>query len=199
MYLIFDSSANGKPKSYKAPLDDLFNWPRLLHLSWIILGKDLKPINDYDCLIKPKGYNASDDALKLHHITAVDLEAKGHDINDVLTQFSESLNMCQYVFAHNLNYNEGIVGSEYYRASKASPLIAADKYCLMHEGTYYCKLPGKRGYKWPSLQEMHTIVFKQGYTPSSNARADVIAATRCFIALKRARAFEDIFVDDDEE
>ena len=100
------------------------------------------------------------------------------------------------MFAHNLQYNEGIVGSEYYRKSMLSPLIAADKYCLMHEGTYYSKLPGKRGYKWPSLQEMHSVIFKQGFTPSNHARADVIAAARCFIFLKKARAFEDIFVED---
>lgn len=198
MYLIFDSSANGKPKSYKAPLDDLFNWPRLIHLSWIILNKELKPLHDYDCLIQAKGFTITEQALKQHHLDPEDLNKKGLDVTEVLEQFTKSVNECQYVFSHNLNYNEGIVGSEYYRASKASPLIAADKYCLMHEGTYYCKIPGKRGYKWPTLQEMHTTIFKQGYTPTNNARADVIAATRCFIALKRARAFEDIFFDDED-
>jgi len=66
----------------------------------------------------------------------------------------------------------------------------------MHESTYFCKLKGKRGYKWPSLQELHTACFKQGFTPSGHARADVIAATRAFIYLKKARAFEDIFFED---
>ena len=198
MYLIFDSSANGKPKSYKAPLDDLFNWPRLLHLSWILLDNNLKPIKDYDCIIQPKGFTPTEDALKQHSISEEDINNRGEDIKEVLEIFSSSVQSSQYIFSHNLNYNEGIVGSEFYRASLPSPLISADKYCLMHEGTYYCKLPGKKGYKWPTLQEMHNIVFKQGYTPSNNARADVIAAARCFIALKRARAFEDIFFDDEE-
>lgn len=67
----------------------------------------------------------------------------------------------------------------------------------MQEGTYHCKLRGKRGgYKWPTLQEMHTVLFRQKYSPANNARADVIAASRCFIMLKKVRALEDIFADD---
>ncbi len=196
MYLIFDTAANGKPKSYKAPYDDIFNWPRLLHLSWIMLGQDLKPIIDYDYIIKPQGYQVTDEQLKAIHIEPEDIEKKGLDIKEALAQFKESVQSADYIFAHNLVLNESILGAEFYRASISNPLIAAEKYCLMHEGTYYCKLPGKRGYKWPSLQEMHTVIFKQGFTPSNNARADAIAAARCFIALKKARAFEDIFAED---
>ena len=41
-YLIFDASPIGKPKDYKAPFTDTFNWPRLIHLSWITLNDELK-------------------------------------------------------------------------------------------------------------------------------------------------------------
>lgn len=197
MYLIFDCSANGNPRSYKAPHDDVFNWPRLLHLSWIVLNEDLKPNHDFDCLIKPGGFVPSAAALKKHGLDTDTLDEKGDDIDEVLSKFNEDATKAEYVFAHNLAYNEGVMGAEYYRRSKPSPLIGAESYCLMHEATYYCKLPGKKGYKWPTLQEMHTLIFKQGYSPTHHARADVIAAARCFIALKKARAFEDIFFDDE--
>ena len=196
MYLVFDSSANGRPRSYKAPHDDTFNWPRLIHLSWIILDKDLKPIEDYDCVIKPEGFKITDKALKSHHIDQEKVDASENLLMDVLKRFKESIDKCEYVFAHNLAYNEGIIGAEYYRNKMSSPLIGADSYCLMHEATYYCKLKGKRGYKWPTLQEMHGRIFEQGYTPANHARADVIAASRCFIYLKKAGELEDIYVED---
>ena len=133
MYVIFDSSANGKPQSYKAPLDDLFNWPRLLHLSWILLDEDLKPVHDYDCLIAPQGFTPKADAYTQHHIDIEKVKERGVSVTEALEKFNEDVRAAEYVFAHNLNYNEGIVGSEFYRASRPSPLIAADKYCLMHE------------------------------------------------------------------
>lgn len=194
MYLIFDASANGKPKSYKAALDDSFSWPRLLHLSWITLNEELKPINDFNCVIKPEGFSASEEAMKMHHLELEQLD-KGDELQEVLTKFDEAVRASEFIFSHNLQFNESIVGAEYYRKTLSNPLISAEKYCIMQEGTYFCKLPGKRGYKWPSLQELHNVCFKQGFTPGNNARADAIAATRCFIYLKRARAFEDIFFD----
>lgn len=55
----------------------------------------------------------------------------------------------------------------------------------MEEGTYYCKIPNKGGgYKWPTLNELHGFCFQKGYSPGNNARADVIAAARCFIKMK---------------
>ena len=193
MYLIFDGSANGRPRSYKAALDDTSAWPNLMHLSWIILGEDLKPMEDYNVLIKPEGYTPTKAAMKSHHLTAENFQKTKDTLKETLEKFAESVKKCDYLFAHNLQYNEGVIGSEYYRMSMSSPLIAAEKFCLMHEATYFCKLPGKRGYKWPSLQEMHSMMFKQGFTPSGHARADVIAASRCFIYLMKSGALEDLF------
>ena len=51
MYLIFDVSSIDKPKNWKAPFSDTFSWPRIIHMSWIILNKELKPVKDYDCII----------------------------------------------------------------------------------------------------------------------------------------------------
>ena len=193
MYLIFDASANGKPKSYKAPHDDTFNWPRLMHLSWILLDKDLKPTEDYNSLVQPNGWSPAPTSLRMHHLEEEKLRKSSDTIEDVLAEFSKSLQKADYVFAHNLAYNEGVINSEFYRQSISSPLIGAESYCLMHEATYFCKLPGKKGYKWPSLQEMHSLLFKQGFSPSGHARADVIAASRCFIYLTKAGALEDLF------
>jgi len=125
-------------------------------------------------------------------------QKNGNDIKEVLNKLKGTSEKASYVFAHNLKLNGSVVGAECYRNSMSNFLAHIESYCLMHEATYYCKLKGKTGgYKWPSLQEMHTIIFKQGFTPAGNARADVIAASRCFIALKKARAFEDIFFDED--
>ncbi len=193
-YLIFDSSPVSKPNNYKAPFSDTFSWPRMLHLSWIILDENFKPVKDFDCIIKPEGFNITPAIEKYTHLTLEEIEKKGESLEDVLKTFSESVESVDHVFAHNLAANQNIVAAEYIRTGIPQKIFYADSYCLMQESTYFCKLPSKSGgYKWPSLSQLHTILFKQKYTPANNARADVIAATRSFIMLMKVRALEDLF------
>jgi len=35
MYLFFDTETTGLPKNWKAPIEDLNNWPRLVQLAWL--------------------------------------------------------------------------------------------------------------------------------------------------------------------
>jgi len=194
MYLIFDVSANGKPKDYKASPNDLFNWPRLVHISWIVLDENLKPAKDYNCLIKPDGFSISEKIAKKATIDIEKAKSEGDNLKEVLTHFSKAIDDAKYIFAHNLDFNENIVSAEFKRAEMDHRLLASDRLCLMQEGTFYAKIPNRRGgYKWPTLMELHSAIFKQGYGPVNNARADVIAASRCFIALHRAGAFDDLY------
>lgn len=197
-YLIFDSSPISKPKNYSAPFSDTFSWPRMLHLSWIVLDKDFKPLEDYDCIIKPQGFKVDKTHLRYTHLSQEEVEKRGENIGEVLKAFNESVDGADYVFAHNLAMHQNIIAAEFIREGLQHSIFHADGFCLMQEATYFCKIPGKRGgYKWPSLTELHAILFKQRYSPANNARADVIAATRCFIMLMKVNALEDIFPEKD--
>ena len=197
MYLIFDCSSIDRPKNWKAPFSDTFAWPRMIHLSWIILDKELKPIDDYDHIIIPEGFSFNDDIEKRCRIDQEDIDSKGAPLEDVLKGFENSLQKADFVLAHNLNFNENVLAAEFLRKGIRHSLFQKERFCLMQESTFFCKLPSKTGgYKWPSLSELHSIIFKKAYAPPNNARADVIAATRCFKALKMAGQLEDMF---DEE
>jgi len=114
----------------------------------------------------------------------------------ILTQFTQSVEKAQYLVAHNMNMNESVISAEYLRTGLSNPIFKKERLCLMQESTYYCQLPSKgQGYKWPSLTELHAVCFQQRYSPSGNARADVIAAARCFIKLMKSNALEDFFED----
>lgn len=194
MYLIFDCSAIDKPKNWKAPFSDTFAWPRMIHLSWIILDKELKPIDDYDHIIQPEGFGFSEQIENRCKIDEEDIATKGAPLEAVLKGFNESLQEVEYVLAHNLTFNENVLAAEYLRKGISHDLFKKERFCLMQESTFFCKLPSKTGgYKWPSLTELHSIIFQKGYSPPNNARADVIAATRCFKALMMGRQLDDMF------
>jgi len=197
MYLIFDCSATEKPKNWKAPFSDTMSWPRMVHLSWIILDKDLKPMEDHDFIVTPEGFTI-DETIASHCQIEVDrVEKKGKPLDEVLTAFDESLKKAYYVFAHNLNFNENVVAAEYVRRSIDHSLFRKLRFCIMQESTHFCKLPSKSGgYKWPTLSELHAIIFNKAFSPPNNARADVIAATRCFKALMMGKQLDDLFDED---
>lgn len=197
MYLIYDCSSTAQPLNYNAPFSEASQWPRLVHISWILIGEDFKPIEDFDCIIKPDGWTVTDKILDRAKLEEGEIERRGENIVDVLKQFNSTVDKCQYIFAHNLKFNENVLASEYIRNTVEINMFPKERHCLMEESTYFCKLPSKRGgYKWPSLGELHAVCFNTKYTPANNARADVIAATRSFIKLMRLNQLEDLFEED---
>lgn len=194
-YLIFDCSARGKVKDWKAPFSDTFAWPKLMHISWIVIDKDLKLVEDFDFIVKQES-NVSKAVQKLCKIDEDDIKSKSAPIETIIDAFNESLKQVAYVFSFNLNFNENVFAAECIRQSRTSELFTAEKFCLMQESTFYCKLPGKRGYKWPTLTQLHARLFQKTFTPPNNARADVIAATRSFIMLMKIGELDDVFDED---
>ncbi len=196
MYLIFDSSAIDKPKNWKAPFSDTFSWPRMVHLSWITLDEDLNPVDNQDYIITPEGFTIDSEIEKRCKIDAEDILNKSVPLAEALHAFEFGLQNVEYVGAHNLNFNENVLAAEYLRKGINHGLFRKTRFCLMQESTFFCKLPSKTGgYKWPTLSELHSIIFKKAYSPPNNARADVIAATRCFKALKMGKQLDDFFED----
>jgi len=57
----------------------------------------------------------------------------------------------------------------------------------MKESTEFCRLPGKYGHKWPTMDELHRILFGESFDDAHDASADCLACMRCFFALKRRR------------
>lgn len=196
-YLIFDATPISQPKSYAALFSDTASWPRLLHLSWIILDQDYKPLSNRDYVIKPEGFTIDASVTDYAKLTAADIDTRGVPLTEVLAAFSESVAEADFVFAHNLQSNESILGAEYVRKGMDHALFRATRYCLMQESTYFCKIASKTGgYKWPTLRELHIMCFNSTYNPVNNARADVIAATRSFIYLMKTGELEDLFDED---
>lgn len=197
-YLLFDTSAAGKPKDWKAPFSDTFAWPRLVHISWIVLDKDFKPLHDFDYVVEtnPEWDKKIKKSCKIDND---DVERKSIPLNDILNFFEESVKTVDYLISFNLNFNENVVAAEFIRENLTPSIFAKERFCLMQESTFYCKIPSRTGgYKWPSLTELHAILFKSRFSPPNNARADVIAAARCFILLMKVKALDDMF-DEEEE
>ena len=86
--------------------------------------------------------------------------------------------------AHNINFDEKIVGAEFIRKDIPHQLFQKKIICTIKESTDYCELPGKYGYKWPNLSELHMKLFGSDFKEAHNASIDIEITSKCFWKMK---------------
>lgn len=185
MYLFFDTETTGLPRNWKAPVADLANWPRLVQLAYFFFDGDGNMLSGGNFIIKPAGFTIPAEAARIHGISTERAEKEGRDLQVVLGEFQEALGRADYLVAHNMSFDEKIIGAEFLRNNMPDSLPAKTKICTMQSATDFCALPGPYGYKWPKLTELYFKLFQTGFEGEHDAAADVAATIKCFWELKR--------------
>ncbi len=185
MYLFFDTETTGLPKDWSAPVSALSNWPRLVQLAWLLYDERGARISKKEYIIRPDGFRIPQEAAGIHGITTEKALAVGVSLREVLEEFSAVLGQAGYLVAHNIRFDEKIVGAEFLRQGVAHRLFESKKICTMTGTTEYCKLPGNYGYKWPKLSELHFKLFNETFEEAHSAAVDVEVCAKCFWELAR--------------
>ena len=185
MYLFFDTETTGLPKNYKAPVSDLNNWPRLVQLAYLYYDKSGNKISEGNFIIKPDGFTIPAEASKVHGISTERALQEGQSIIPVLQHFTELVKEADYLVAHNMSFDEKIVGAEFLRNGMSNSIQFKNKICTMQKTTNFCAIEGQYGYKWPKLSELHYKLFKKNFKEAHNASVDITATAKCFWELKR--------------
>lgn len=183
--LFFDTETNGLPLEYDAPVEDTYNWPRLIQLAWKIYNTDGSLILQSERIIKPKGYVISPESTTIHGISQDTASKIGFDLDRVLKEFIYDLSTVDLIVAHNLNFDQSIIGCEFYRCGLNNPIPKIRGMCTMKLTTNFCALGKAGNYKWPTLEELHFKLFNSAArrTKIHNANEDVELLTRCFFKL----------------
>jgi DNA polymerase III epsilon subunit-like protein len=187
MYLFFDTETTGVPRNYKAPASDLKNWPRLVQIAWLLTDEKAHEVSSAEYIVKPEGFIIPNDAAEIHGITTELALRDGVDLQSVLSAVAANVNKASVLVAHNMQFDEKILGAELLRAGYPNVVETKNRRCTMQEATNYCRLPGPYGFKWPTLQELHLKLFKESFAGAHRALADVRACARCYFELKRLK------------
>lgn len=187
MYLFFDTETTGLPRNYKAPVTDVNNWPRLVQIAWHLYATTGNLIEKSDFIIKPEGFKIPLDASRVHGITTVRAMQEGQDLGYVISLFNDQIEKASFLVAHNMSFDEKIIGAEFIRQNIKSTLFQKNRLCTMNASTNYCRIPGQYGYKWPKLSELHIKLFGKTFKEEHNAAADIEATARCFWKMKELR------------
>lgn len=186
-YLVFDCETTGLPKNYKAKMSDVDNWPRVIQLAWAIYAANGEKIKSFSHLIKPDGWVIPNEKFWIDNgFTQEKSESQGIPISDVLNFFIDSVNECNALISHNMDFDYNVVGAEMIRYSvRANTEHKTKKICTKEISTDICKLPGNYGYKWPKLTELYQFLFEKNFDGGHDALNDVIACAECFFELRR--------------
>ena len=185
MYVFFDTETTGLPRRWKAPVTDVENWPRMVQIAWLSYDEAGEKIGEESFVIKPEGYTIPADAARIHGITTEQAMKEGADLASVLGKFRDAVRYAGTIVAHNLSFDEMIVGAEFVRKAIAHDMHAKKKICTMEGSKEYCALPGQYGYKWPRLSELHQKLFGENFSEAHTAENDIKATARCFWELRR--------------
>ena len=185
MYLFFDTETTGLPRNWKAPVTDLNNWPRMIQIAWILSDNTGNRIESDDFIIKPESFKIPLDASRIHGISTERAISEGEELEKVLVKFSNLVEQADFIVAHNISFDEKIVGAEFLRKDIRSDFLKKRKLCTMQASTDYCKLPGRYGYKWPKLSELHIKLFGEDFDEAHDASVDINATEKCFWEMRK--------------
>ncbi len=185
MYLFFDTETTGLPRDWNAPVTNTANWPRMVQLAWLLYEPDGKLVKSNNHIIFPEGFTIPRDATALHGITTKMAVDQGENLSTILKLLDTLVAESTLLVAHNMNFDERIIGAEFIRNKMKNVLAGKPKICTMESATPFCGIPGRYGYKWPKLSELHYKLFRTHFDEAHNAAVDIAATAKCFWELKR--------------
>lgn len=166
MIIAIDTETTGLPKSYKAPLTDSANWPRMVQIGWIVFDKDTWEENE---LIIKVDEPIGDEVAKIHGITTEISQRDGEDLRLALSQICADMERCDTLLGHNIDFDAAIVGAEMHREKIFPKGDKLKRVCTM-----------KCHKKWPKLQNLHKELFDVGFDGAHTALKDIEATVRCY-------------------
>ena len=183
--LFFDTETTGLPKNYRAPSSDIENWPHLVELGYVLVkfdGSTCKIAQSESMLIEPSGWVIPEETSKIHGITTKMCEDEGHNLYEVLEKFMNLQYESDFLVAHNSSFDGKILRSAVAKvlAPEFEQITKAPTICTMKESTEWCSLPGKRGPKWPKLEEFYDKCFLGETFEAHRADQDCLATVKCF-------------------
>lgn len=185
MYVVFDTETTGLPRSRNASVSNVENWPRIVQIAWEAFDSSDRMTDSQSYIIRPDGFTIPADAERVHGISTLIAQERGVPVAEALDAFVPILSQSSVLVGHNLKFDTNIVGAEFHRLNLGDPFQDKTHTCTMLATTDFCALPGRYGYKWPTLPELYSRLFGESVKESHEAAADVATCSKCFFELKR--------------
>lgn len=201
--LIFDTETTGLPKRRNASVSDTDAFPYIVQWSWMVYDiQEMRIVSLSDYIIRLNGVWIPKESTKIHGITNTMMRKQGRYFPQVLTEFIADYETCDYLVAHNLEFDRKMIQVECFRHHLPVQYVWNHKrlkeYCTMKQSKSICGIKATYQYppnqglvyiRFPKLQELHQILFENDTDKSTlnnlhNSLMDIIVCFRCFHMLE---------------
>lgn len=200
--LVFDTETNGKrPK--RAQLNQE---PAITQIAGVLF-EGRRPVAHLSCFTHPVRFNGSPapvpdpelnpnveltekdyEFFRNSGITEERIALVGRPLKTGLAEFNQMVKVADRIVAHNIQFDDPITRSNYARvAAPQQEYWNTPKYCTMKTLEPVLKLPGKYGFKFPTLDESYrALVDPMGFSGAHDAMVDVQACADVLWAVEDA-------------
>lgn len=180
-YLFIDTEASGLPKKWTLPYSHDENWPHAVQVSWIIYDGTQTEISRQDHFILNDGFDISESALKIHHISADYLQQHGEDRTQVLKYLAADLEKYRpLLVGHFVKFDYYLLSAGYYRSKMENPLDRIAVFCTMQASESLVENTTRHQLV---LNDLYQLLFQSDMVTRHNAIADAAATAQCFFKL----------------
>lgn len=157
----------------------------MVQLAYIQYDQQGNKIIQGNFIIKPEGFSIPTESSNIHGITTQRALKEGKDLKESLILFNELVEKSSTLVAHNISFDEKILGAEFLRQNMGQPLEYKRKFCTMNSTKDFCQIPTPYGFKKPKLSELYQKLFNSDLLNAHDAYIDVEATAKCFWKLRQ--------------
>ena len=194
--LFFDTETTGLPT--KKPYSDP-SQPKILQLGAILATDSGGVIDTINTLVQIGDTPINKFAFAAHGISAERANAEGIPQCEAFSNFYHMAMEADSLCCHNHNFDIKLIeimshqvkdcfNDKEEASMRMSEINELPYECTMMATINYCALPfpsGRKGFKFPKLEELHTKLFGSSFSGAHDALADVSATMKCYFELKR--------------
>lgn len=174
--LVLDTETTDKPPKITLLPGTVDFWPSIVQLSFIVIDTTTYKYKAYDYVIKT---SRPIENSHIHGITKSMNTQQGFHFADIYEIYKLCIQEADIVVGHNLSFDLNMIRAECYRCDipYLEPRVT---YCTMMSTRYVCNLPK---HKWPTLGELHVVLFGDQPVNLHNSLKDCLVCLRCYLKL----------------
>lgn len=199
--LVFDTETTGLPENRNTSIFETGKWPYIVQLTYLLYDTTHNHLLELEDIIIKCEVDIPEEASNIHGITNNISITQGIEIEKALDVFDSALKRAEVVVGHNISFDKRLYMVETIRKGRRQYFTVNKEkkaeYCTMKYGKDICKIEkisykGEKYYKYPTLTELYSCLFKKEPQGVHNALNDVLACFRCYYKMELGKDVLDI-------